>query len=73
MTAAILNRGTVSSQAQLCIACHTYLGSAEKAVQGVRGHMEGPLHDYCATEGKRHITAVRSRAMGNGNGASARQ
>jgi len=67
MTAVVMNRRAVPSQ--VCIACYLILGSAEKAVQGVHGHKEGPLHEHCATPAERRLMMARHQA--NGDGASA--
>ena len=69
MTAA-LNRSGAPSQLQVCIACFTALGSAEKSVPGVRGHKEGPLHEHCAISAERRLAAQR---QANGNSASTQQ
>ena len=55
---------------QVCIACFIALGSAEKAVQGVRGLKEGPLHEQCAIPAERRLM-MRRQATTNGNRASA--
>ena len=73
----VINRSAVSP-AIVCIACRVALGSAEKSVQGVRGKMEGPLHDQCATPTERRLEATRASQYSqatnsNGSGALANQ